>query len=440
MFRTTCLIVLGVVACSLRAGAQDGIVSGASRQEPAAAQSAAAAAPPNRWMVMNDGVLFATLNHQGSDRGETDVRSQNWFMSMAQHKLGPGQLTLKGMFSADPFTVGTRGYSELFQMGEAYSPTGQTCVPPSVARTDCVENVDRQHPHDLFMQLAGAWRVPLGGSTGLTFSGGPVGEATLGPVAFMHRQSASENPAAPLAHHTLDSTHIAEGVLAVSLDHGPWTVEASTFHGREPDQARYNIETGALDSWAARVWFKPSPSWLAQVSYGFIEAPEQLEPGNERRTTASVSWTETVGSDYLAVTAAVGHNQRVFDTNTTAFLSEATLHHGRNSVYARVEVLQVTSEHLLFPSVVHTPHPGELIDVLGAYTAGAVRNVGNSGPLEVGIGGDATFYTVPSRLASSTQTTPYGSHPVSLHLFLRIRPRAPAMGHMWNTSMPRQGM
>jgi hypothetical protein len=375
-------------------------------------------------MVMNDGALFATFNAQGSPRGQTEFKSQNWFMTMAQHKLGRGQLTLKGMFSGEPLTVTARGYSELFQMGEAYNQ---------------LENVDYQHPHDLFVQLAAVWRVPLGRSTGLALSGGPVGEATLGPAAFMHRQSASENPTAPLGHHMFDSTHIVEGVVAASLDRGPWVVEASAFHGREPDQHRYNLETGALDSWAARVMYR-SPSWLAQFSYGFLKQPEELEPGDERRITASLSWTKGSGQDYLAVTTGVGHNRRIFDTNTTAFLSEGTLHRGRSSVFARVEVLQITSEHLLFPTVVHRPHPGELIDVLGAFTGGAVIDVGHAGPLDLGVGADATFYRVPERLVTSTQVTLYGAHPTSFHVFLRVRPRAPAMGHMWNMMMPSPAM
>ena len=45
-----------------------------------------------------------------------------------------------------------------------------------------------------------------------------VDEATLGPIAFMHRLSASENPSAPLGHHTLDSTHIVQGVIATAVD------------------------------------------------------------------------------------------------------------------------------------------------------------------------------------------------------------------------------
>src|SRR5438552_16122761 len=128
-------------------------------------------------------------------------------MTMGSHDLGRGQITLKGMFSAEPLTATARGYSELFQMGEAYNN---------------LENIDRQHPHDMFMQLAAAWRIPLGESTAFTISGGPVGEATLGPVAFMHRPSAAENPVAPLAHHELDSTHIAEGVVAARVDQGPF--------------------------------------------------------------------------------------------------------------------------------------------------------------------------------------------------------------------------
>lgn len=280
------------------------------------------------WMVMNGGVLFGTYNNQGSARGQSEFKSQNWFMTMAQRKVGPGQLTLKGMFSAEPLTLTSRGYSEIFQTGEAYNR---------------LENIDYQHPHDLFMQLAAVWRVPLGGSTGLTLAGGPAGEATLGPPAFMHRQSAAENPTAPLSHHTFDSTHLVEGVVAVGVDRGPWAVQGSVFNGREPDQHRYDIEFGALDAWATRVLFRPSPAWLAQVSYGFLKEPEELEPGDVRRTTASLSWRRASGPDYFAVTAAVGHNQRIYDTNTTAFLTEATLHRGKNSVYTRIEVLQVTS-------------------------------------------------------------------------------------------------
>src|SRR5262249_45899975 len=150
------------------------------------------------WHWMADGALFATFNHQDSDRGETQFRSQNWIMGSGLHTLGPGQLFVSGMLSFEPMTVTRRGYSRVFRMGETYNKR---------------RTIARQHPHDFFSPLAAGWRVPLSSRGAVTFFGAPVGEATLGPVAFMHRLSASENPTAPLGHHTFDSTHVAQGVV-----------------------------------------------------------------------------------------------------------------------------------------------------------------------------------------------------------------------------------
>jgi hypothetical protein len=377
-------------------------------------------ASPGSWMLMFDGAAFGTFNHQGGERHKTEFKSQNWFMGMATRPLASGTIAFKGMLSAEVLTQTARGYAQLFQHGEAYQG---------------LENIDYQHPHDVFMQLSAAWRVPLGRSAALTLSGGPMGEATLGPAAFMHRQSASENPTAPLAHHALDSTHIVAGVVALSLDRGPWTLEGSAFHGRESDQDRYDIKPGKLDSWATRIWYRPSRHWLAQVSHGFLNEPEELERGDESRTTASISWMRGDDSRYVAVTAAAGHRERVFDTNLTSYLVEGTLHRTAGAIYARGERVQVGSEHLLFPRILHTPHPGELIDWVGALTLGGVVNVTRRGPLEIGLGADTTVYQVPKRLQTSIQTTLYGTSPVSFHVFLRVRPRAPSMGHMWNMIM-----
>jgi hypothetical protein len=363
---------------------------------------------------MADGTLFVTFNHQSSERGETQLRAQNWLMMMGSRPAGRGQLSLTGMFSLEPVTVGQRGYAELFQTGEAYKQ---------------LENIDRQHPHDLVSQLAAAWRVPLGTGSALTISGGPIGEATLGPVAFMHRRSASENPTAPLAHHTLDSTHISQGVVGAALDAGPLTIEGSAFHGREPDQDRFGITVGALDSWATRLWFRPSPSWTAQVSYGFLHQPEELVPGDIKRTTASLSWTRERAASTWSVTSAVGHNKRRY-SDLTAFLGEALARRGRTYAYGRVEVLNVETEHLLFPTVVHTPHPGELIDRLNAYTAGAVRDVAATRFFELGVGGDVTFYDVPGRIQAF-----YGTRPVAVHVFAHLRPRGRHIMRMWNMTM-----
>src|SRR5205085_4103940 len=131
--------------------------------------------------------------------------------------------TFSSMLSVDAGAVGKKGYREIFQAGETL---------------DDQPIRDRQHPHDLFMQLATIWRLPLTSSTGLTIAGGPVGEPALGPVAFMHRASAGDNPTAPLSHHTFDSTHIAFGVVTAAVDRGSWVLEGSVFNGREPDANR----------------------------------------------------------------------------------------------------------------------------------------------------------------------------------------------------------
>ena len=120
---------------------------------------------------------------------------------MAQRPVAGGTLQFNLMFSLDPATLGNDGYREIFQVGETLN--GQPLI-------------DRQHPHEFLMQAAAVWRRPLARGYVLTLAAAPVGEPALGPVAFMHRRSAPENPTAPLCHHTFDSTHIAMGVLTAA--------------------------------------------------------------------------------------------------------------------------------------------------------------------------------------------------------------------------------
>jgi hypothetical protein len=352
-----------------------------------------------QWMLMGDGVAFLTYNHQGGPRGGDEMKSTNWWMGMASTPAGAGQLTLIGMVSGDPLTATAHGYRELFQVGEAYK--GQLLV-------------DWQHPHDLLMQAAAVWRIPIDDRTGFTIAAAPVGEPALGPVAFMHRPSAAENPAAPLAHHTLDSTHIAMEVVTAAVDRGPWTIESSLFHGAEPDEDRWDlIDPGALDSWSARVWLRPSKRWELQVSHGFLKKPEALEPGDVRRTTGSASWFAERGDDFTAVTVAYGRNDTHGDA-FNAYLAEATERRGALSIYGRAE------------SVQNDVHPRAVAE----FTAGAVRDLPQWTDFEVGVGADVTFYAVPDALREA-----YGSRPISFHVFLRVRPPKGHMGRMWNMRM-----
>jgi hypothetical protein len=362
------------------------------------------------WHVMQDGVVYGLFNHQGGPRGGTEARVPNWWMGMFERKVGASNLTINTMLSADPLTVGQKGYRELFQVGEAFE--GKPLI-------------DYQHPHDLFMQLAGVWRMPIGSRTGFTLAGGPSGEPALGPVAFMHRASAMENPMSPLAHHTLDSTHIAFGVVTAAVDHGPWMIEGSLFNGREPDQDRWDLDFGALDSYSARVWLRPRPEWEVQFSTGRLKNPEELGHGPIVRTTASASWLKPNGENFTAVTAAYGRNNGE-DADRGALLLEATRRSGRYSSYGRVEFVEVETGVLLDDETVGH----DVKDMVAALTIGAVRELPRWRAIASGIGAAATIYRVPDRLRPT-----HGERPVAFQVFFRLRPGPGTMGRMWNMHM-----
>jgi hypothetical protein len=366
----------------------------------------------SKWTFMQDGIVFGLFNHQGGPRGGDEFRLPNWWMGMLSRPVAKSTLTISTMISLDPATVGKEGYREIFQVGEVFE--GQPLI-------------DRQHPHDLFMQMAAVWRTSLTSRTGLTIAGGPVGEPALGPVAFMHRASAAENPLAPLGHHTFDSTHIAFGVATAAVNHGPWTAEASVFNGREPDEERWNLEFGKWDSVSGRLWYKPSERWELQVSSGRLVEPEELEHGNVIRTTASASWTMAEASNFSSVTAAYGVNATAHGRRSAVFI-EGTRRRLPLSVYGRAELVQVESDLLRDGLVSEEGAANNAL--VGAFTAGAVREVGKWRGAEGGLGAQVTVYATPSALRET-----HGKHPVSFQVFFRVRPPVSAMGRMWNMRM-----
>jgi len=172
------------------------------------------------WMLMVHGDAFLQYDHQGGPRGDDQVGSINWAMLMAMRQLAGGTLHLHGMASAEPLTIGKRGYPLLLQSGETYQG---------------VPLHDRQHPHDLFMELSALYERPITQRLGVLVYAAPVGEPAIGPVAYMHRPSALNDPFAPLAHHWTDATHITYGVLTAALFTRNVKLEATLFNGREPD-------------------------------------------------------------------------------------------------------------------------------------------------------------------------------------------------------------
>ena len=357
------------------------------------------------WTIMLHGDAKVGVNSQGGLRGVTKFESENWLMAMASRRVGRGTLDLRSMFSFEPFTLSPGGSPELFQTGETYK--GQPLV-------------DKQHPHDLFMTLSASYTLPMGErGSWFAYLGFP-GEPALGPVAFMHRTSASENPAAPLAHHLQDSTHISYGVFTTGFTYRWFKVEGSVFNGREPDENRYNFEFNPWNSRSARVSFAPNKNWAMQLSYGLLKNPEAAEPGDVRRTTASISYNKPLKRGNWATTLIWGRNRENHHNQPATlngYTAESTLQFlDRNYLYTRLE--SVDKNGLLDGADrlrlgINDSHPSFRI---GAYTFGAARDVWNTDKFSVALGGDVTFYSKPAVLDSV-----YGNNPTSYHFFVRFR-------------------
>ncbi len=384
---------------------------GAGSQQ--AHQHEAMAAPSGGWQLMQDGVVYGLFNHQGGPRGGREFVVPNWWMGLLTKDSGRHQFGLSAMLSLDPATVGKSGYREIFQVGEAL---------------DGKPLIDRQHPHDFLMQLAASWRLSFGERTALTLAGGPAGEPTLGPTAFMHRASASGLVLAPLGHHTFDSTHISFGVVTAAVDHGRWTFEGSLFNGREPDEHRWDLDFGAMDSVAGRVWFRPNAEWEAQVSTARLREPEELVAGDAHRTTASLARLRQRNGGLQALTVGYGVNA-AHDERRHGLFGEFSIERGVHSVSARVEFQQVESQVLLTGE---SPgdHDVDPVALVTAVTLGAARRLVTWRGFEGALGAQLAFHVSPEALR-----TTHGKYPVSFQAFVRLRLPTGGMGRMWNMRM-----
>lgn len=357
------------------------------------------------WMLMLHGNAFVTETQQTGPRGADKLFSTNWVMGMAERKAGPGQLTLRAMLSLEPATITGRRYPLLFQQGETAFD---------------VPIVDGQHPHDFFMELAALYDLKLSQRTLLSFYAAPMGDPAIGPTAYPHRASASENPVGTLGHHQEDSTHIAADVVTVGLTHRIVRLEASGFHGREPDEFRWDVNSGALDSWAARVTVQPGKNWSGQGSYARIKSPEALFPGEDQaRTTASVMYNRPFAGGNWASTALWGRTRSLADSSKeNSYLLESLVRFGtRNYLWTRLENAGRSNELLNGERPLPAAFREEPLAHVQAYTFGYDRDVDFIPHVRSAVGAQVTAYGVPGVLQGV-----YGTRPVGVNLFVRFRP------------------
>lgn len=347
-----------------------------------------------------------SLNYTSTNgpRGDHRFYSNSMPMLMARRETGGGSLGINLMMSLDPIFNGETGYPDLFQTGE--TAHGK-------------ELVDHQHPHDLVAELSTTYSHPIGGGANAFVYAAPIGEPALGGPMFMHRPSGADIPEAPITHHWFDSTHISFGVITAGLNNSQWQVEGSVFNGHEPNENRYLPDPLGLNSFSGRVTYNPSRDLSLSSSYGFLHSPESTTPGvDQNRFTASAIYNKPLAhGDNFALTGIFGQLAQA-GTKSQAYVLESSLSHGEMTYFVRWENVD----------------KNELIGVpAGDYRVnkvlfGGVRNFAKTNGFDIGLGGYAGLYSYPSSLDPF-----YGKSPVTLGVFLRIRPSR--MSHEMGSGM-----
>jgi len=368
------------------------------------------------WTFMfHANALVVDLQQTGT-RGKDKFFSANWMMPMFVRQVGRSSVGIRAMFSLEPATVTKRRYPLLFQ-------TGETAFGLPI--------VDGQHPHELFMELAARYDFRISDKAQVFAYGGPIGEPALGPTAFPHRASASENPFAVLGHHQQDSTHISNSVITVGFAAGPLQLEASTFRGREPNENRWNIDTGKPDSFSSRLTLAAGNNFSGQFSLGRINNREALEPDLDTlRTTASIHHNRRFSSGHVSTSLIWGRNKDMESHHTSisnAYTAESTVNFLNNNwAWTRIENVDRDRTLLTGETPAALEAPEEPIGRVQAYTFGYMRDVPiGISSVNVGLGAQVATYGLPSELRPV-----YGDRPASFAVFLRIRPAGNVAQHM----------
>jgi len=372
------------------------------------------------WTLMLHGAVFGQWDHQGTRRGDTQLGVTDWEMLTAARDLSGGLFRASVMTSAEALALGARGYPELLQTGGSYHG----------ARL-----VNRQHPHDLFMELAVAYDHSLTKQIASGLYVAAAGEPALGPVAYMHRPSAESDPFAPLGHHWQDATHETFGVVTGALYTRGLKLEGSAFNGREPDEYRFNLDyqRAKLDSYSGRVTVAPTGRVSVAAWGGYLFDHDPLEPGlGMQRWGASVMTTNSgisggAWSNSIVWGLNVHHHSDREHTHdptlstklshpSSSVLLESTLEIGRRtSVFGRAEQVQKSGDDLGFIG-------GDLIELftVRSLSAGVTRDVRSFGDAALGVGARASLDLLPATLRPTYGTTT----PAGVAVFVRLGVKA----------------
>jgi hypothetical protein len=349
------------------------------------------------WALMAHGTLNLVYDGQSGPRGGDKTFASGMLMGMVRRPLGHGAIQFKAMLSPDPL-MGAGGYPLLLASGETANGRDRL--------------TDRQHPHDLFMELSASVSRDIGANGSVFLYAGLPGEPAFGPPAFMHRDAIMDSPEAPISHHWLDSTHISFGIVTAGLVMGRTKIEVSRFNGREPDQHRWDIETGPLDSTAVRLSWNPTRELALQGSWGHFTDSEQLEPGvDQKRWSASALYARDLARGWKFAGTLAWGRKRARHHSDDAYLAEASVKHRGWTIFGRGE----TTDNR---ELVNLAVPGRAYPV-GKASIGAVRDFAIADHLSIGVGALVSLNFLPNALAPL-----YGGHnPVGTMGFVRLKLR-----------------
>jgi hypothetical protein len=336
------------------------------------------------WQVMIHGNVFGDFIRESGSRGNWQLGSVNWLMARAVHALAGGTLGVHTMVSAEFLTLTRAGYPQLLQVAQPYR--GGTLT-------------DRMHPHELIGEAAVTYEHDVIRGLGASLYLAAAGEPALGPVTYLHRPSAANDPIAPLSHHAQDETHERFGVATIGLFTRHARFEASAFNGNHPDDVHTNLELSGdrFNSFSTRITLNPASQWSVSASAAFIAASSSsadhahgalhryvlaimnVRPRRAGIWASSVVWgvNSPIGTGRVLPGILVETN---FDLNN------------RSALFGRLEYSVRTAEELNLVGSI-----SEQLGV-GATAVGYTRRVTRWRATSAWLGGRATAYFLPDQL------------------------------------------
>lgn len=354
-------------------------------------------------MYMLHGNAFLVQNFNGGDRGTNHFSSPNMVMGDIGTSLGDiNYINFNFMLTLEKWTYPSIGYPQLLQIGEE-DKNGNPYI-------------DAQHPHSSpIMGLTLSDTISLGGRDHFKFYFSPRGQATEGPIAFMHRVTGMANPDAPLGHHVgQDVAHISSTVIGASLNLQKSTLEASIFNGEEPEPTKTDLPMGSLNSYAFRFIQEFSDNVYAMASMGYSKDPEHDEPEIDEiyRYSASIYYHKKLNHGWMFHNAFIFGVVNFYDqiSKLRSFGNEFLFHAMDlpHSLWGRAEFLERGGAQLLIENENETKW-------IGALTLGYTYDLYQTDYGKIGVGFSATKNFIPSVFDQA-----YGVDPLSGKVFVQL--------------------